>query len=45
LPLDKGDDVTVVLASAVAGNQAAAFVLALPIPAIPSIITTVLRIA
>jgi hypothetical protein len=45
LPLDKGDDVTVVIASAVAGNQAAAFVAAPPIPAIPSIITTVLRIA
>lgn len=45
LDLAVGDEVAVVVYSAVAGNQLLAVPAAAPVPAIPSIITTLLRIA
>jgi len=45
LPMNAGDFVEVVLYDLVGGGQAVAFPAAPPVPAIPSIITTILRIA
>jgi hypothetical protein len=44
-PLNKNDAVSIVLASAAGGLQALAIPAAAPVPAIPSIIATVQRIA
>jgi hypothetical protein len=44
-PLNKNDAVSIVLASAAGGLQALAIAAAAPVPAIPSIIATVQRIA
>jgi hypothetical protein len=45
LDLAVGDEVAVVVYSGVAGNQLLAVAAASPVPAIPSIITTVVRVA
>jgi len=44
-PLDKGDAVSINLASTAEGLQALAIAAAAPVPAIPSIIVTLQRIA